>query len=128
MAISFAFIIIKGDQAFINTLSQAAADGLKFNETQSGLKADSPIDLYIFANTNDMKDAILYEPSWTGGQAFPDQDIVIIGISPDDLDWGTDAIVHELTHVLVGHLTFSCLGDVPTWLNEGLAVYSEGRA
>jgi len=117
----------KGDQAFINTLSQAAADGLKFNETQSGLKADSPIDLYIFANTNDMKDAILYEPSWTGGQAFPEQDIVIIGISPDELDWGTDAIVHELTHVLVGHLTFSCLGDVPTWLNEGLAVYSEGQ-
>ena len=26
----------------------------------------------------------------------------------------------------VVHLTFSCLGDVPTWLNEGLAVYSEG--
>ena len=116
----------KGDQAFINTLSQAAADGLKFNEEQSGLTAESPIDLYIFANTQDMKDAILYEPSWTGGQAFPEQDIVIIGISPQNLDWGQDAIVHELTHVLVGHLTFSCLGDVPTWLNEGLAVYSEG--
>jgi hypothetical protein len=29
--------------------------------------------------------------------------------------------------VLVGHQTFSCLGDVPTWLNEGLAVYSEGE-
>ena len=29
--------------------------------------------------------------------------------------------------MLVGHLTFSCLGDVPTWLNEGLAVYSEGE-
>jgi hypothetical protein len=28
---------------------------------------------------------------------------------------------------MVGHLTFSCLGDVPTWLNEGLAVYSEGE-
>ena len=37
-----------------------------------------------------------------------------------------DLMSHELTHVLVGHLTFSCLGDVPTWLNEGLAVYSEG--
>jgi hypothetical protein len=43
------------------------------------------------------------------------------------MDWGKDAIIHELTHVLVGHLTFSCLGDVPTWLNEGLAVYSEGQ-
>jgi hypothetical protein len=73
-----------------------------------------------------LQEAILYEPSWTGGQAFPDQNIVILGISEYDLDWGKDAIVHELTHVLVGHLTFSCLGDVPTWLNEGLAVYSEG--
>ncbi|MGE5374089.1 MAG: peptidase MA family metallohydrolase [Bacteroidota bacterium] len=117
----------QGDQSFINALSQAAADGLKFNDEQSGLKAEAPIDLYIYANTQDMKDAILYEPSWTGGEAFPEQDIVIIGISPDELDWGKDAIVHELTHVLVGHLTFSCLGDVPTWLNEGLAVYSEGR-
>lgn len=29
--------------------------------------------------------------------------------------------------MLVGHLTFSCLGDVPTWLNEGLAGSSEGE-
>jgi hypothetical protein len=32
-----------------------------------------------------------------------------------------------MTHVLVGHFTFSCLGEMPTWLNEGLAVYSEGE-
>jgi hypothetical protein len=116
----------QGDQAFATDLAQAAAGGLQFNETQSGLKAEEPIDLYIYGSTDDLKEAILYEPSWTGGQAFPDQNIVILGISQSDLDWGRDAIVHELTHVLVGHLTFSCLGDVPTWLNEGLAVYSEG--
>jgi len=117
----------EGDQTFAADLAQAASDGLVFNETQSGLKADAPIDIYVYADTNELKEAILYEPSWTGGQAFPDQDIVILGISQSDLDWGRDAIVHELTHVLVGHLTFSCLGDVPTWLNEGLAVYSEGE-
>jgi hypothetical protein len=120
------FIIMKGNQAFITDLSKAAYDGLQFNETQSGLKAEAPIDIYIYASTDDLREAILYEPSWTGGQAFPDQDIVILrhlGIRPR---LGADAIVHELTHVLVGHLTFSCLGDVPTWLNEGLAVYSEG--
>jgi len=116
-----------GDEAFARDLLTAAQGGLEFNETESGLKADSPIDIYIFADTNDLRDAILYEPSWTGGQAFPDQDIVILGISQSDLVWGRDSIVHELTHVLVGHLTFSCLGDVPTWLNEGLAVYSEGE-
>ncbi len=117
----------RGDESFARDLLSAAQNGLEFNETESGLVADSPIDIYIYGNTNDLKDAVLYEPSWTGGQAFPDQDIVILGISQTDLDWGRNSIVHELTHVLVGHLTFSCLGDVPTWLNEGLAVYSEGE-
>ena len=117
----------EGDQNFAIDLAKSAYNGLQFNETQSGLKAEAPINIYIYADTNDLQEAILYEPSWTGGQAFPDQDIVILGISPSDLDWGRDAIVHELTHVLVGHQTFSCLGDVPTWLNEGLAVYSEGE-
>ena len=116
----------EGNQIFATDLANAAASGLQFNEKQSGLKADAPIDIYVYGSTDDLKEAILYEPSWTGGQAFPEQDIVIIGIAPTDLEWGRDAIVHELTHVLVGHLTFSCLGDVPTWLNEGLAVYSEG--
>jgi hypothetical protein len=117
----------EGDQTFATDLARAAHDGLLFNEMQSGLKANAPIDIYVYANTSDLQEAILYEPSWTGGQAFPYQDIVILGISQYDLEWGRDAIVHELTHVLVGHLTFSCLGDVPTWLNEGLAVYSEGE-
>jgi hypothetical protein len=116
----------EGGQTFAIDLAKAASNGLQFNESNSGLKADAPIDIYIYANTDDLKEAILYEPSWTGGQAFPDQNIVILGISTTDLDWGRGAIVHELTHVLVGHLTFSCLGDVPTWHNEGLAVYSEG--
>jgi hypothetical protein len=116
-----------GDQTFAQDLLNAAQGGLDFNRTKSGLVAEVPIDIYIFANTNDLRDAVLYEPSWTGGLAFPEHNIVIIGISPDELDWGRDAIVHELTHVLVGHLTFSCLSDVPTWLNEGLAVYSEGE-
>jgi hypothetical protein len=115
-----------GNQTFAQDLLSAAQSGVEFNRTRSGLTAESPIDIYIYADTNDLKDAILYEPSWTGGQAFPDHDIVILGISQSDLAWGRNAIIHEVTHVLVGHLTFSCLGDVPTWLNEGLAVYSEG--
>jgi hypothetical protein len=117
----------EGSQSFAKELLDAAQGGLDLNARSAGLKPDGAIDLYIYANTNDMKDAILYEPSWTGGEAFPENNIVIIGISQSDVDWGKGAIVHELTHVLVGHLTFSCLGDVPTWLAEGLAVYSEGK-
>jgi hypothetical protein len=117
----------EGDTTFAADLAKAAYHGLLFNETQSGLKTEESINIYIYNGTGDLREAILYEPSWTGGQAFPDENIVILGISPSDLEWGRAAIAHELTHVLVGHLTFSCLGDVPTWLNEGLAVYSEGE-
>ena len=116
-----------GDQAFAQDLLNAAEIGLHRLETDAGLQPDAPIHLYIYGNTDDMKDAILYEPSWTGGLAYPAHNIVIIGISERDLEWGRSTITHELTHVLVGHLTFSCLGDVPTWLNEGLAVYGEGE-
>jgi hypothetical protein len=73
-----------------------------------------------------LREAILYEPSWVGGQAYPEENIVILGTSGSDAQWDKDTVIHELTHVLVGHFTFSCLGGVPQWLNEGLAVYSEG--
>lgn len=113
-------------QNFGQQLLDAAVSGMSRVEQQAGLSNDQPIDLYVYANYDDMHAAVLYEESWTGGQAFPGQNIVIIGIERSLLDWGKSAEVHELTHVLVGHLTFTCLGSVPTWLNEGLAMYSQG--
>ena len=115
-----------GGASFGPELHDSAVNSLDQLAKSTGLKLDSPTDLYIYADTQDMRDAILYEPGWTGGLAYPDHNIVIIGISPDQLNWGKRTEAHELTHVLVGHLTFSCLGDVPTWLNEGLAVSGEG--
>ena len=114
------------DKAFAQDMLNAGADGLNRNQKEAGLTTDSPINLYVYPNYEDMQNAVLYEPSWTGGQAYPEENIVIMGISQSNANWDQDTVVHELTHVLVGHLTFSCLGDVPTWLNEGLAVYSEG--
>ena len=116
----------EGGGTFAKTLQDAAIAGLEYNETYAGLATTGPIDVYVYADVEDLREAILYEPSWTGGIAFPEHSIVILGIPESDLDWGQDVMVHELTHVLVGHLTFTCLGEMPTWLNEGLAVFAEG--
>ena len=116
----------EGGQAFGQALHDAAAQALVRLSQDVGLRPEKPVDIYIYANTNDLRDAILYEPAWVGGQAFPGNNIVIIGVSADQLDWGKSTEAHELTHVLVGHLTFTCLGFIPTWLNEGLAMYGEG--
>jgi hypothetical protein len=117
----------EGNSTAAKKLHKTAVDTLSRLQLDAGLAVDAPIDLYIYGNVDDMREAILYEPNWTGGMAFPQQNIVIIGIAPQEMEWGNDTIKHELTHVLVGHDTFSCLGSVPTWLNEGLAVFSEGN-
>jgi hypothetical protein len=114
------------DSSFGQQLHDAAAQALVRLSNDVGLVPSEPVDIYIYANTDDLKAAVLYEPNWVGGQAFPEDDIVIIGVETSQLDWGKSTEAHELTHVLVGHLTFSCLGFIPTWLNEGLAMFGEG--
>jgi hypothetical protein len=115
------------DKAFAQTMLDAGVEGLRRNKEQAGLVTDAPVDLYVYPNYDDMKDAILYEPSWTGGMAFPEYNILIMGLSGSDSTWDSNTVIHELTHILIGHFTFSCIGSVPTWLNEGLAMYSEGK-
>jgi hypothetical protein len=115
-----------GDATFAAAMLGAATSALARLSQTTGVTQEAPIDLYIYASYEDMRDAVLYEPGWAAGLAFADSNIVLMGVGPENLDWGKTAAAHELTHVLVGHLTFSCLGRVPTWLNEGIAVYGEG--
>jgi hypothetical protein len=112
--------------SFGQELHDAAAAALTRLFKEVGLRPSKPVDIYIYANTEDMKAAILYEPTWVGGQAFIEHNIIIIGVTPDEMDWGKSTEAHELTHVLVGEMTFTCLGFIPTWLVEGLAMVGEG--
>jgi len=113
-------------QTFAQEMLNAGMEGLDRNKTDIGLTTDSPINIYVYPSYTDMQDAILYEPSWTGGLAFPEENIVILGTSGNDQNWDKDTVIHELTHVVVEHFAFTCLGSIPHWLDEGLAMYSEG--
>jgi len=116
-----------GNKAFAQDLLNAGEEGLARNEQQAGLVPDAPIDIYVYSSYQDLQDSILYEPSWTGGSAYAEHNIVIVGLAEDNVEYDRSVVIHELTHVLVGHTTFSCLNDLPSWLEEGLAVYSEGK-
>ncbi len=114
------------DSSYGEELKNTAVQALEHLENDIGIAPEDPIDLYIYSSTQEMRDAIFYEPGWTGGLAYPQYNILIIGIDPLNMEWGKVTEAHELTHVLVGDYTFSSLGSIPTWLNEGLAVYGEG--
>ena len=114
-------------EEFANTMLDAAVEGLRRNREQAGMLPDAPVDIYVYPNYDDMRDAVLYEPAWTGGQAYSDFNIIIMGLSGSDSAWDKNTVIHELTHILVGRNAFSCIGTRPGWLEEGLAMYSEGE-
>ena len=57
-----------------------------------------------------------------GGFAFGELDVfVLVGLDPN-------GIVHEMTHLLLDEAIDSPFARIPSWLNEGLAMYFESGA
>jgi hypothetical protein len=109
-------------------LLDAAVAGLQRLEEEMGIELQEEVNLYIYANAADMREAILYVQDWAGGVAFSDYNTILIGVSPREVEgWGSDTVRHELTHLVLGQFGWSCLGGSrPTWLEEGMATYAEG--
>ncbi len=116
-----------GGDSFARELMDACEKGLARLTQAIGTYPERPIKIYVYASTDDLKGAMVYSQEWTGGVAFLDFGIVAIGIPSNELEWGKKALVHELTHLVVHQATFSPYGQLPLWLDEGLATYNEGE-
>jgi hypothetical protein len=118
----------KGDEVG-PILLEAAVAGLDRLEQDIGIDLDGQVTFFIYGDTADMREAMLYSQDWVGGVAFADYNTILIGVEPDQAeDWGSSTVRHELAHLVIGQFAQSCLGgDLPTWLSEGLAVYAEGE-
>jgi hypothetical protein len=91
-----------------------------------GAYITEPVRLYIYGSQSDLLSAMIYPQEWTGGAMFSRYNCIAIGISSVDIEWGKGAITHEFTHVITEQMTLNPYNDIPTWLDEGLAMYSEG--
>lgn len=118
----------KGDDDFGQTLFDRALEALDQLSHDTGVTVEKAVKIFIYGSHSDLLGALDQGArEWTGGRAFTDQGIVLIGISPGNLEWGKRATVHELTHVVVHQVTDTPLGGLPTWLDEGLAMHAEGE-
>ena len=116
----------KGDTAFAEELLSAAVEGLDRLYENTGASITGPIEIYIYANSNDLQSAMIFPQTWTGGVAYPLYNCIAIGIEASNIDWGLRTIVHELTHLVIHRMTYNPYLDLPVWLDEGLAMYMEG--
>jgi hypothetical protein len=115
-----------GDSSFANSLMKTAQDSLAKLSNNTGIVPTNVISIYIYGNSQDLQGSMIYPQEWTGGVAFTSYNIIAIGIDPGQLIWGEGAMTHELTHIVTYQEVFNPYNDLPVWLNEGLAMYSEG--
>jgi hypothetical protein len=116
----------QGSQSFADQLLKAAVDARTRLEGDTGVVLDKPVSIYIYANYQDLRGSIVAPEEWTGGVAYAGFNIISIGISTNNLDWGKGAVAHEMGHLITHYVTNSpYAADLPPWLAEGLAMHAE---
>lgn len=118
----------QGDYAF----GQAALDIATAALTQANRRIHTlppdAVNIYLYANSAEVQ-AMLAPTgrAWIGSHADPALGVVIIAVAPgsEAESYLRNEIPHELTHLLVYQATGDHYAQVPSWLNEGLAVMNQ---
>ena len=115
-----------GDLQFAKDLHQIITDAVNSLSLNAGLQLEGDLKFIVYPTSTDLAEAGVRLPEWVGGVAYPDFNIIILAIAPDEYAWAKEVIAHELSHLITHGLIFNCVGgDIPTWLDEGIAMFSE---
>ncbi|MGQ9492927.1 MAG: peptidase MA family metallohydrolase [Anaerolineae bacterium] len=117
------------DEAQARHLLDYATKSLARLQDEMGVDLDRSISIYAYQSKSDMslalprKSEVYDERIVTLGVVVDEGTLLLLGSHPDV----EHTIAHELAHVVVGLVTDNPYAEVPRWLDEGLAMYSEGE-
>jgi hypothetical protein len=108
-------------QNYFDRAVQAASD----LGTEFGVQSPSPIVIVIYNSHHELM-SVLQEASseWTGAVSFGGSGCIATELGAES--WMNKVIPHELTHATLDQIARPPFGEIPRWLDEGLAVRSEG--
>ena len=105
-------------------LKQASASLAQIVKTL-GSGPTTPLNLWIYASHADFLGAIgPYSYEWVGGEAYPYLGEAFFVIADASAITLVRDMPHEMTHLVFAQIESRALA-VPTWFNEGLAVYNQ---
>ena len=110
----------------VQDIMSAAQQALTRLLKDTGAELKKPVKIYLYPSTADLQGAMIFPQEWTGGVTFTGFGIIAIGLQLFDSAWNKRAVAHELTHLVIEQVTSNPYNDLPTWLDEGLAMYTEG--
>lgn len=106
-----------------------ATQALSRLQEEMGVTVDRPVLIYVYNSKSDMSLALPRQSDayddrvLTLGVVVDEGTLLILGSHPDV----EQTIQHELAHVVVGLATDNPYAELPRWLDEGLAMISEGK-
>ena len=118
-----------GSETEAQRLLGYASNSLARIQEDMGLAVQEAVQIYSYRNKEDMSSALS-----SRSDAYDDR-ILTLGVAADRATLillGTHAdvehtIAHELSHIVVGLATENAYSPPPRWLDEGLAMYAEGK-
>ena len=117
-----------GDAAFGQAALNAVQSGLQSASRLMALDLASPIDVYIYANADDLRGTLTSGgEQWVAGHANPALGVVMVVVEPG-AEQGIimeQRIPHELMHVMMYRSVGVGYNNIPAWLREGTATLAE---
>jgi hypothetical protein len=116
---------VQGDAAFGQSALNAAQTGLQIINGIVPVDLSQPIDIFIYASQNDL--AALGVEIWAAGHANPALGAALVVVEPGASQSLSmeQRIPHELMHVMLYRQIGAGYNQLPTWLNEGIAMLAE---
>jgi Peptidase MA superfamily len=119
-----------GSDDGVEELLAASDETIDYWSEIFGIEITFPVNIVVYSDADELRGALPINSSsfeeeviTCGSQVAPD--IVLMAnvecITPDV----TDVLRHELTHLVVEEALRGPFGNIPLWLNEGAAVYSQ---
>ena len=119
---------VTGDAAFGDAVLDAARRGLQSVSTLISVDVAEPIDIWVYANADDLQGALLLGgQSWVAGHASPELGVVMVSVAPGENQsiQLERQVPHELAHVLLYRRVGANYNRLPIWLREGMASMAE---
>jgi hypothetical protein len=116
----------QGSESTARLALDNALQGLAGLEARTGASLVKPVNVYLYADTDDMLGGMIFPQEWTGAATYTDFSTIILGLS-DDSDWNEKTMVHELAHLVSYQLSYGPYSSLPEWLSEGFSMYAEGE-
>ena len=127
---SFTVHWYEGDEAFAQSVLNAAQAGLAHASELLELPSIQPMNIYVYATGVEMQSTLrLGGLQAVAGHADPDLGVAVVSLpaGPDQRSETDRQIPHEVLHLLLYQAVGENYYQLPVWLKEGLASANETR-